>query len=123
MELSKREIWALKEMIMFDIKRYLMANSCHRLDGYEKAQRHTTISKILCRFINASENADAWKQVHDYLADILTDRMDEVIGFPIDVPVVGSDYDILGDRFFNTIIGHFNEIEEIVKSNTENYGT
>ena len=41
-KLTKREIWALKTMLEFDIARYLMANSCQRLDGAEKAEQETS---------------------------------------------------------------------------------
>ena len=33
MKLTKREIWALRQMLSFDITRYLMANTHGRLDG------------------------------------------------------------------------------------------
>lgn len=124
MKLTKRETWLLKDMLSFDITRYLMANSCQRLDSGEKADRHISMSKILCRFILAGVvkmpneieigTTGAWNEVHDYLADILTDRMDEVIGFPIYKELYGSDYDIFEERFFQTIIDHIDEIEKIV---------
>jgi hypothetical protein len=124
MKLTKRDIWILHQLLDFSIARYLMANSCQRLDGAEKADYHIHMSKQLCRFIFAegdermgdTENVNAsWNEVHDYLADILTDRMDEVIDFPLYTPLYGSMYDPLKDKFFQVIIDHMDEIERVAK--------
>lgn len=97
-----------------------MANSCQRLNGGEKADHHIAISKILVGFITCDdakqEHSPVWKDVHDYLADILTDRMDEVIGFPIHTPLYGDMYTPLADKFFSVIIKHLVEIEQLVNS-------
>ena len=122
-KLTKREIWALKTMLEFDIARYLMANSCQRLDGAEKAEHHIAMSKVISKFIFAegSKYEDTFRvncatmAVHDYLAEILTDRMDEVIGFPINTPLYGDMYTPLQERFFNVIIDNFDEIEKVAK--------
>jgi hypothetical protein len=120
MELTKREKWALGYILEFDIARYLMANSCQRLDGDEKADRHIRMSKKICWFIFAEKYgidrksfAKAYVAMHDFLADILTDRMDEVIGFPINTPLYGSDYNDLKDKFLQVIIDKFKEIEDV----------
>ena len=42
--------------------------------------------------------------------------MDEVIGFPINKPLYGSDYRPLEKKFFDVIINHLDEIENIVNS-------
>jgi hypothetical protein len=55
----------------------------------------------------------SWLAVHDYLADVLTDRMDEVIGFPIFEPLY--DVDNYKERFFNVIANNINEIEMVAK--------
>lgn len=117
--ITNREKWALRELLEFDINRYLMANSAQRLDGSEKAKRHINISKTLCNFVLAGDKYswDAVLSVHDYLADILTDRMDEAIGFPIHIPLYGDAYDPLADKFFEVIINHFEEIEKLVVEN------
>ena len=102
----------------FHIHRYLMANSCQRLNGDEKADHHIAISKILVGFITCDESKEKcypiWKNVHDYLADILTDRMDEVIGFPIHTPLCGDAYNPLVEKFFNVIVNHIHGIEQII---------
>lgn len=51
-------------------------------------------------------------EVHDYLAEILTDRMDEVIGFPIHEKIY--DYDEYVQRFFDVIVQHIGDIERII---------
>jgi hypothetical protein len=113
-KLTDREKWALRELLDFDIRRYLMANSIQRLDGAEKADRHIKISKTLCKFVLCDDTDRMSIEVHDFLADILTDKMDEVIGFPIHTPLYGEDYDILADKFFDVIVENFDEIEKIV---------
>lgn len=89
----------------FHIIRYLMANTAGRLDGAEKSERHREI----CRFYIAigsgdhpdvaiRNNMDAHKTLHRLTQDILTDRMDEVIGFPLES--THPDYDMLSEKFF-----------------------
>lgn len=118
--ITDREKFLLRKEMNFHINRYLMANSCQRLDGGEKADHHIAISKILVGFITCDEvkqeRSLIWKDVHDYLADILTDRMDEVIGFPIHTPLYGDMYTPLADKFFSVIIKHLVEIEQLVNS-------
>ena len=76
--ITKREKYLLKKELGFHISRYLMANSCQRLDGGEKAEEHIKISKILLGFITCDsikeERYLVWKDIHDYLGDILTDE-------------------------------------------------
>jgi len=118
--ITDREKFLLRKEMDFHIHRYLMANSCQRLNGGEKAEHHIAISKILVGFITCDdakqERSPVWKDVHDYLADILTDKMDEVIGFPIHTPLYGDMYTPLADKFFSVIIKHFVEIEQLVNS-------
>jgi hypothetical protein len=53
------------------------------------------------------------KEVHDYLAEILTDRMDEVIDFPVfERP---HNYDELVEKFINVIFNYMDDIDKIVK--------
>ena len=121
-KLTDREKWAVKALIHFDVIRYLLANTHGRLDGGERAERHINISKWLCKFIlckgtehyDPSEVLDSWKDVHDFLAVILTDKMDVAIGFPVfERP---DDYDELADKFIKVIFDHMDEIETIVKA-------
>lgn len=118
--ITDREKFLLRKEMDFHINRYLMANSCQRLNGSEKAEHHVAISKILMGFITCDITKEnhtlAWKNVHDYLADILTDKMDEVIGFPLHTPLYGDMYTALAEKFFAVIINHMDDIEELVNN-------
>lgn len=114
--MTEREKWLLRQMLSFSIRRYLMANSCQRLDAAEKAEMHVKIAEDITRFVFIGDRYKtnvAKMAVHDFLADILTDRMDEVIGFPINTPLFGSAYDPLEEKFFNVIVDHMAEIEMV----------
>ena len=120
MKLTKREKFMLFQALEFEIHRYLMSNTFGREDGNEKAERHMNISRILVSFILCTKyiefkHFEIMHEVHDYLAEILTDRMDEVIGFPIYNK--RPDYDNLVLKFFNIIIEHIAEIEKLIKEN------
>lgn len=96
------------------IENYLRANSCTHLDGKAKSDNHVIISKILVDFIfedkETSDIESVWRAVHSVLRDILTDRMDEVIGFPINTPLP-LDLSDLSRKFFNAIVMNFKQIE------------
>jgi hypothetical protein len=117
---------ALRKALDFDITRYLIVNSINKIDGGERADRHVNISKAICHFIfdiNPKEKyhytiSASWLAVHDYLADVLTDRMDEVIGFPVFQPLY--DVDMYKDRFFNVIVDKINDIKTVAKESLEN---
>ena len=118
MKLTKREKFILFQALEFEIYRYLMSNTFGREDGIEKAERHLNISKILVSFIllkkyNEIKHFEIMHAVHDFLAEILTDRLDEVIDFPIDRRIYN--YDEYVNDFFNVIIDNINEIEQIIK--------
>lgn len=119
MRVSKREKFMLFQALEWEIHRYLMSNTYGREDGVEKAERHMNISAIIFSFITLKKYHEIhdfpkMKVIHDYLAEILTDRMDEVIGFPIYKEI--HDYDDLVLKFFNVIIDHINDIEKLVKN-------
>ena len=67
---------------------------------------------------NEIKHFEVMFEVHDYLAEILTDRLDEVIDFPIDRRIYN--YDEYVNKFFNVIIDNINEIEKIVKEWSKN---
>lgn len=122
MKITNRERFMLFQALNFPIHRYLLANTHGREDGNEKAQRHMEISGILVGFIRCQEYDEIrhfhiMKEVHDYLAEILTDNMDKVIGFPVFKRP--HNYNELTQKFFDVIINHLDKIEEIVKE-TEN---
>ena len=120
MELTKREKFMLKEALDFSIHRYLLSNTYGREDGHERAMRHMEISQIIVSFILCEKYHFKYhksaKGIHDYLSEILTNRMDKVIGFPVfEKPY---DYDEYVDLFFERIIEHIDEIEKIVLKGT-----
>lgn len=123
--LSKEEILSLKNALDFDISRYLIVNSINRIDGSERADRHMNISKTICCFIFNVKSEEkhnhlislSWVDVHDYLADILTDRMDEKIGFPVFQPLY--DVDTYKERFFHVIINNIENIKNVAKKSIE----
>lgn len=117
MRITKREKVLLYMMLEFKIHRYLLANTYGRLDGNEKAEQHLEISSILFSYIFEEQYNERkhWKtmmRIHNFLAEILTDRLDEVIGFPIDKLSCEIDYDDYGKRFFNVIIANMDKIKE-----------
>ena len=122
MKVTKRERFMLFQALEWEIHRYLMSNTYGREDGVERAQRHMNISAIILSFITVKKyheihDFQKMKIIHDYLAEILTDRMDEVIGFPIKKEI--HDYDEYVWRFFNVVIEHINDIEKLVKNYKE----
>lgn len=114
MRLTKREKYMLTEALDFPVHRYLLANTYGREDPNERAERHLEISRILvgfiiCRRCHEFLDHKLVKSVHDYLAEILTDRMDEVIGFPVfERP---RDYDEMVRRFVGVIINNLGAIK------------
>ena len=124
-KLTNREKWALSKLLDFDVARYLMANSCQRLDGAERAQRHLAISKTLCEFVLSNHKfktldelemavLETQMEVHNLMAQLLTDRMDEKIGFPVNTPLCGGDYDELKVKFMQELFNHFDDYEVVV---------
>jgi hypothetical protein len=128
MKITKRDRWVLHTLLDHSIVRYLIVNSFGRHDGNEKANYHIHISRILCRFIFAEGNdyheslkvLDSWSAVHDYLAEILTDRLDESIGFPLDKAIYGDAYAIFEERFFNVLIDNIDNIENVARESIKN---
>ena len=111
---------ACKIHTQFMVHRYLMANSEGRLDGAEKAKRHIE----LCEFYVALhfgwsdpgsvqvqvDGADElFQEIHKKTEEKLTDRMDEVIGFPIKgMPNYGKLAPLFFDVFHSVAIGIIN---------------
>ena len=128
MQLTKREEWALRYLLDFPVVRYMMCNSKGRMDGAEKADNHIEISQNICMFILSEgrprhERTPKVRQctmvVHDYLAEILTDRMDEVIFYPYDKQMYGDDFDYYKVLFIDYIINHLDEIENVINEELE----
>jgi len=111
--LSDREKFLLYDKLKPFIHRYLIANSCNKLDGKAKSDNHVAISQILVDFIfcnhHTSHIPEVWRAVHSILKDVLTDRLDETIGFPIFKPL-SIDTSPLCEKFFTIIVDNFNFI-------------
>lgn len=117
-EFLKRACWKATK---FEINRYLMANADGRWDGAEKAQRHGELcdfylyvfSKGSLEDLNHYDRFDVLtenrRKLHRATQDGLTDRLDEVIGFPIKGR---PDYDSLAPAFFE--VWHRIAIETLV---------
>lgn len=123
MKFTKREIFLLKENLEFDIHRYLLSNDCNRLDGSEKADCHIEISKKIYQFLflihfkfdRYDRYWDEIRIIHDYLAEILTDKMDEVIGFPINTSCI-PEIDDFAEKFFQIIIENLDNMRMEIKN-------
>ena len=123
MKLTKRETWALKALLRDDIISYLLACTHGRQNGSLQAEYHISMSRTLCMFMFAGDYQEYdcdksgelfWVKVHDYLSEILTGRMDEVIGFPLDKPTHGQT-DYFADEFFKVIVANIDGIHNCVK--------
>ena len=117
MRITKREKVLLYMMLEFDIHRYLLANTFGRLCGSEKAEYHIKISSVIFSYVFAEQYNERrhWQpmmRIHNFLAEILTDRLDEEIGFPTDKTSSEIDYDEFGKRFFNVIIKNIDRINK-----------
>lgn len=125
MQLTKREIWMLHYLLDFHCIRYMMCNAKGREDGAEKADVHLAISTALCNFIlceGTPRNEDTYNvnecvhAVHDYLADILTDNMDQVIGYPVFQQMYADDFELYAGKFFDVILNHISEINDLIET-------
>lgn len=128
MQVKESSVRQLLWMVLnFHIHRYLMSNQCNRLDGAEKANEHIYISKVLCHFLNADggiwtirgisdEFPTGWREVHDWLAHNLTDRLDEVIGFPIFEVPTHEQSRVCARKFFDFIWEHLEDLQSAIDS-------
>lgn len=89
---------------------YLIANSHGRRDGAMKAHWHMELCKFYTSVANGGsdpdyirrEHEEVYQRVHNHTQQ-LTDRLDEVIGFPLKER---PDYDVMLPRFFE----HFHRL-------------
>ena len=102
-DLQKRVDNACRIMLFPIIYRYLLSHSDGRWDGSEKAQRHREMIQFYLAMqagISDPEEIDVtdagYKRLHD-ATRVVTDHLDEVIGFPL---MGKPDYDRLVPLFF-----------------------
>lgn len=131
MQLTKREEWALRYLLDFPVLRYMICNSKGRTDDHEKADLHIEMSQNICMFIlcegrprheNTLKVRLCTMVVHDYLAEILTDRMDEAIFYPFDKQMYGEDFEYYKILFIDYVINHLDEIENVINEELKQSG-
>ena len=111
---------ALYMMIAWDCGRYCLVT--YRGESAEKGDIHWRISSRIASLIWGDKTHYVLKldneavygrcDIHKFLADGLTDRMDEVLGMPIG----GNGYfhaDDWGDKMFNWIWDHWDEMKSL----------
>lgn len=117
--ITSREGFLLHKGLDWTIARYLMANTFGRGDGAEKATRHREISEWLWEFIELKpytvEIHEEVTLIHDFLAHHLTDRLDEVIDFPIDRPI--HNYNNYQEKFCDVLINLIPRISKMLVLN------
>lgn len=100
------------------IARYLMANAEGRLDGYEKAQKHMELCEFYVLAVLGVKKTgigvcDHFDKLHRDTQEALTDRLDEVIGFPLKGR---PDYSDLLPKFFE--VWHETALKSLLTTKT-----
>lgn len=115
----------LHYMLDFPLHRYIMCNAKGREDGSEKADVHLEISRkisafILCegnqRFQDTRNIRNTEMAVHDFLAELVTDCLDESIGMDLTRSLYGDDFTLYAERFFKVIIFYLDEISDVISN-------
>lgn len=119
-KLNKREKNLFWNVLHFHIYRYLRSVEFESDCGSERADHHWYISEFISWYLKGKGGEYFFRgikeheieiiRVHTWLADNLTDRLDEKIGFPIYKPMTNSSEFI--KRFFDYIMNHINDIYE-----------
>ena len=104
------------ELLMLPVYRYLHANEFEKWDGHEKADQHIKISTKILEFLGIDEGdyIDQATIIHDYLRDVLTDRMDEVIGFPTERSIDTSERNALISKFVDVVWDNLDEMKKLL---------
>jgi hypothetical protein len=109
MKLNKREEFLLWKLLEFAIHRYLLTLVRHC--GAERAERHIEMSKTIWEAQNCRKADPAkfreWMEIHDTMADKLTDDLYKHIGLDLDLEDNEHDWDILTDKFFKKLLEIF----------------
>ena len=122
--MTKREKHLLWMILNKTIGRYILVN----MPGYgsgERADLHLYISKILCHYILMDgglwtirgledEYPKGTFDVHDWIANNITDRMDETIGFVVDRQMTHEEQGICTRKFFELLCANIDEIAKVV---------
>lgn len=120
----EREKHLLEIILRFPVIRYLLTHS--RNEYGERVVWHIHISKLICHWLSASggfetirrledEYPKGWHEVHDWIADNITDRLDEVLGWPLDRKVYGDEIEKFADMFIDFIWSHMGELMKVIE--------
>ena len=112
--ITENEKEKLFKKLLMPIHRYLWANTFEMWDGHEKAEHHRKISKILCSFLGGNKDSEDWIKIHDFTAEILTDKMDEVIGFTTERAISTSERNKLISKFFEVLIDNLKGMKKLI---------
>lgn len=131
--MTNREKHLLWMILNHSLSRYILVNMPSRYCG-ERADLHIYISKILCHYILMDggvwtirglndEYPKGWKEVHDWIAKHITDRMDETIGFIIGRDMTHSEQRDCVKKMFELLCDNIDEIAKvIIQSDDEGVG-
>lgn len=131
--MTKREKHLLWIMLNFSISRYILINMPSR-SSTERSDLHFYISKILCHYITSDGGiwtirnlSDEYPrgvfEVHSWIAEHITDRMNESIGFIIDRDMTHDEQHECVVKFFNLLCDNIDEIENVINNSTRDYVT
>ena len=94
-------------------------------ENVERADLHIFMSKILCHYILmegglwtirglTDEYPKGWTEVHDWIADNITDRMDETIGFVIDRQMSPEEQATCTRNFFDILCKNIDVMAKVI---------
>lgn len=122
--MTKREKHLLWMILHRSMSRYILVNMPGR-EYEERADLHIFISKVLCHYILMDggiwtfiglddEYPKGLWEVHDWIAEHITDRMDEAIGFIIGREMTHEEQKQCTKKFFGLLCDSINEIAKVI---------
>lgn len=121
--MTKREKHLLWMILNKSIHRYITLNMPGR-EYEERADLHIFISKVLCHYVlidggiwtlmGVDENPKGLWEVHDWIAQHITDRMDEAIGFIVGREMTHEERKQCTKKFFDLLCDSINEIAKVI---------
>jgi len=114
---SKRERWMLKKLLSGLLQNYLVASTYGKEKNNERGKIHYRICQIIFEFLflkDADKNTKAVESIHGIVSELITDNMDETIGFPVFEKTM--DYYGLSEKLFDCIVVNLETIYERVKN-------
>lgn len=122
--MTKKEKHLLWMILNSSIHRYILVNMPGR-EYDQRADLHIFISKVLCHYILEDggiwtlmgledEHPRGYFEVHDWIADNITDNMDKTIGFVIGREMTHGELKECTKRFFDLLCDHIDEIAKVI---------